>query len=118
MEEFLKLLVDGIMDAIEEFFTALTIPSTKFTFNAFLISLTFLGWSILASVFGLFSFVSWQEALTCSIILALIVLIDSTTRSSIKDGLMKVKNAAKNLTYSGETIEECEMEVIDDEPRC
>lgn len=112
--EVLKLVVEGIMDALEEFFSALVAPSTKFTFNAFLVSLVFLGLSIVSEIIGVFSFVSWQEALTCSIILSGIVLIDSTARKSIKENLDRVRNISSILQNKRNKIE---MEEEEYEPR-
>lgn len=114
--EFIKLLVEGIIDALEEFFNALTLPSNKFTFNAFCISLVFLGASILTGMFDLFTIVTWDEALTCMILLGIIVLIDSSSRSTIKGNLTKIKEAASRFTYTGEDEEDSESEeVLNDE---
>lgn len=112
MKEIIELLIEGIMDAFEEFFSALTVPTTKFTFDAFIVSLGFLAFSIIAKLLNFFCIIDWPEAATCSIILFCIVLIDSTTRKSIKENLDKVKNAASKFSHSGE---EQELEVDSDE---
>lgn len=114
MKEILELLIEGIIDAFEEFFSALTVPTTKFTFDAFIVSLGFLAFSIITKILGVFSIVDWPEAATCNVILFCIVLIDSTTRKSIKENLDKVRSAASKFSYSGE---EQELEVDSDEPR-
>lgn len=112
MKEILELLIEGIIDAFEEFFSALTVPTTKFTFNAFLVSLGFLVFSIAGKMLNVFCLVDWPEAATCSIVLFCIVLIDSTTRKSIKENMDKVRSAASRFSYSGE---EQEVEVDNDE---
>lgn len=105
MSEFLKYLIEAIMDAIEEFFSALNAPSTTFTFYAFLVSLAFTGWSILAEFLYLPSFVGWQEAVTTNVLLLVIVMIDTSARSSVKKSLMRVKGMASKFTYNGEQEE-------------
>lgn len=102
MEQILKVIVDGIMDAIEEFFDAMIVPTQKYVLNAFFVSLAFLCWSFIAWYFDIFSFVDRWEALTCSTLLGIVVLIDSSARSAIKDNLSKIKDVASNFTYSGE----------------
>lgn len=116
MEEFVSSLVTGIMDAFEEFFSALTSPTTKFTLDAFFVSLGFLCLSLIAEVFDIFSFVSWKEASVTVIIMLGIVLIDSTTRTSIKQNLGKVKSVASRFSIpsSTENVEE-EDEIIDEQ---
>lgn len=110
--EYLKYLIEAIMDAIEEFFSALTAPSTTFTFYAFLVSLGFVGWSLIALFAGLPSFVNWDEAVTCSVLLLIIVLIDTSARNSIKGTLSKIKgvtnkvNIKKRKANKNEEMEE------------
>lgn len=105
MSDFIKYLVEAIMDAIEEFFSALVAPSIAFTFYAFLVSLGFVVWSIVAEIFMLPSFVGWQEAVTCSILLLIIVMIDAGARNSVKKGLQKIKGVTSRFTYTGESEE-------------
>lgn len=116
--EFVNMLVTGVMDAMEEFFASLTAPSTKFTFNAFIYSLIFLGASVAAELFEIPCFVQWQEALACSLLMGVIVMIDTSVRGNIKDGLSKLKSATSRFTYSGENEEyedsQEEMEVYED----
>lgn len=113
MKDFLLLLIQGVMDAIEEFFESLTAPSSKFTFKAFLYSVAFLVGSVVMSLFGIPCFVSWQEALTCVILMSLIVLIDSSVRSNIKTGMLNLKSIAEKFSYRGE--EEGDEESVDKE---
>lgn len=110
--EFIKLLVEGIYDALEEFFDALTLPSRKFTFNAFCVSCVFLISSVILQLFGIFTFITWDEALTCTILLGIIVLIDSSARNTIKGNISRIKEAASRFTYTGD--EESEDEEVSD----
>ena len=124
MREFILMLVEGVMDAIEEFFESLTAPSTKFTLSAFIYSLVFLAWSFVAELTEIPCFVQWQEVLTCNILMLIIVLIDGSVRGSIKSGMSKVKQISERFTYSGdepeeeepfeESISEEELEVQED----
>lgn len=106
--EFTRMLVIGIMDSIEEFFASITSPSTKFTLDAFFVSLVFLVWSIVSAIFNLFSFVSWQEALTTSIIMLGIVLVDSGTRSSVKGSMNRLKESASQVIFKKNDVDEDE----------
>lgn len=117
MEDFIKTLVYSIIDAIEEFFNALIVPSTRFTFDAFLVSLVFLIWSVISEFTGLPSAVSWMEALTCSILMGIIVLIDSSARSKIKSNIGLLKQYSSRFVYTGEEeeAEEIQEEVSEDE---
>lgn len=114
MKDFVIMLVEGVMDAIEEFFASLTAPSTKFTFNAFLYSLGFLALSIITKLLQVPCFVQWQEATACSVLMFIIVLIDSSVRSDIKSGMSKLKSVASKFSYSGdEEVEDEEVAYID-----
>lgn len=95
IEEYIRLLVDGVMDSFEEFFDAISVPSAKFTFHAFLVSLIFLPISILCEVFQVLTFVSWQESITCSLILLCVTLVDATTRGEIKKNTQKFRDSAQ-----------------------
>lgn len=117
MMEFINMLIEGIMDSVEEFFASLNAPSTKFTMNAFVYSLVFLAGSIVLQICDIPCFVSWQEALTCSILLLIIVCIDTGVRGNIKAGLGKFKTIASNFSYTGEEeleASEDNMEVSED----
>ena len=115
MKEFVIMLVEGVMNAIEEFFASLTAPSTKFTFNAFLYSLGFLALSIVTKLMQVPCFVQWQEATACSVLMFIIVLIDGSVRSDIKSGMSKLKSVASKFSYSGdeENIEEDDVAYIE-----
>lgn len=115
MNEFFNTIVDGIMDAIEEFFEAMIVPTRRYTLDAFFVSVVFLGWSIVAWLFDLFSFVDWPEALTCTLLLGAIVLIDSSARSAISSNLSKIKSVASRFSYNGEEVEDIEEEVDNNE---
>lgn len=108
--QYIEMFVEAVMDSLEEFFDALIVPTARYIRNAFIISLIFLTGTFLCDCFNVWTFVSWQESLTCSIILLIVTLIDSATRHSVKDMAGKIKSIAnKNLnriTYTGEDSEE------------
>lgn len=106
MRDFVIMLVKGVMDALEEFFDSLTAPSTKFTLQAFIYSLIFLVVSVVFEFCEIPCFVQWQECLTCSILMFIIVLIDGSVRSDIKSGMGKIKSMASVLSYSGNGVED------------
>lgn len=106
MRDFIILFIQGIMDSIEEFFSSLTVPSSKFTFKAFVYAVVFLVMSIVLEMFDMPCFVSWQEALTCVILMSIIVLIDGSVRGNIKKGMSSLKSIADKFSYAGEENEE------------
>lgn len=105
MNEFVNILVNGIMDAFEEFFEALVLPTKRYTLDAFFVSLVLLAISVASYIFDLFTFVDWYEALTCSILLGIIVLIDTSTRSKIKSNFAKIKNIKEKFNSANNEIE-------------
>lgn len=109
MKEFVIMLVQGVMDALEEFFNSLTAPSAKFTFRAFLFSICFLVLSIVMKFIGYPCFVDWQEALTCVLLMGVIVLIDSSVRTNISQGMQSIKQLSSILTYTGEEPDNIEI---------
>lgn len=114
MKDFLLLLVEGIMDAIEEFFNSIVAPSTRFTMNAFLYSLGFTAFSVVAKVCEIPCFVSWQEATTCSVLMLVIVLIDGSARGKVKKSVKVIKEITTKFSYSGEEEELYEEDVEDE----
>ena len=111
MRDFVIMFVKAVMDALEEFFSSLTAPSAKFTFRAFVISVGFLILSIAMKFTGMPCFVSWQEALTCVLLMGIIVLIDSSVRSNISSGMKSIKQFSSRFTYTGEEDELNEYEI-------
>lgn len=116
----LEILIEGIYDALEEFVASINAPSTKFTLHAFFYALGFLALSIVLQILGLSSFVSWQEATTCVVLMLIIVLIDGSVRSDIKSVASKVKTTAGNLSNRNNVVsieeqqEDYDAEVFDD----
>lgn len=110
MSEFLRILIDGVLDAFEEFFESIVSPSRQFIKMAFLISLAFLGFTAIGEVAGFTTFVTWQEALTCSIIMLGITLIDASFRVQIVSGLKsitsKLYDTSKFQYADGEDLDE------------
>ena len=116
-EEIFNKVIDCIMDAIEEFFSVLTIPTLRVTRDALVVSFLFLAFSVVTSVFKIPAFISWQESLTATVILTGIVLIDSATRKSIRENLMKLRDTAVTKLAQSEQQSDDEMEEGYGEPR-
>lgn len=112
------MFITGIMDSLEDFFDALIVPTAKYIRDAFIISLLFLAVSFGCSIFNIWTFVSWEESLACSIILLIVMLIDSTTRSSVRSAAKNMKKiAAKSMSrisYKGDE-DEVEAEAFEEE---
>lgn len=94
MEDVLIRIINIIMDSIEEFFNVIKIPSAKYITDAFLVSLVFLALSVINVFLNFSFFVSWQEALTCSILLLIVMLVDSSTRSSLRKQADNIRGIA------------------------
>lgn len=110
--EYVNMFIEGIVNSIEEFFDAMTMPSSKYVSDAFKVSLIFVGASVAAKFLNFWCFVQWQEATVCSVMLFIVMMFDVSTRQSIKGSVGKIREIAKQHTYN-ETDEE---EVIEDEP--
>lgn len=120
--QYLEMFIEAVMDSLEEFFDALRIPTAKYIRDAFIISLIFLAGSFGCVCFNVWTFVEWQEAATCSVILLCVTLIDSATRHSVKDMAKSMKEiAVKNMskfTYSEtkqDSIEVNDQEALNEE---
>lgn len=113
--QYLEMFIEAVMDSLEEFFDALQVPTAKYIRDAFLVSLVFLGGSIVCEGFNVWTFVEWEEAATCSAILLFVTLIDSATRHSVKSMAKSMKSiAAKSMSrfaYSGEEQEQEQLEI-------
>lgn len=118
--EYVTMFVEAVMDSLEEFFDAISIPTAKYVSDAFKISLIFVAVAFGCEYFSIWTFVSVPEALTCSIILLIISLIDTATRSEVKGmankmktvaagGVSRLKTVQQNFTYSGESSSEEEL---------
>ena len=88
------MFVEAVMDSLEEFFDAISVPTAKYISDAFKISLLFVVMSFAFERFNIWTFVCFPEAATCSILLGLISLIDSATRSSVKSTANRMKTVA------------------------
>lgn len=95
-QEYLELVITTIVDAIEDFFESLVVPTASFVREAFLVSLAFIPVSVMLENYQLISFVSWQEAVTCSIILLIITLVDSTSRGQLFNAMKVIKSTSSN----------------------
>ena len=95
-QEYLELVITTIVDAIEDFFESLVVPTASFVRETFLVSLAFIPVSVMLENYQFISFVSWQEAVTCSIILLIITLVDSTSRGQLFNAMKVIKSTSSN----------------------
>ncbi len=98
--DYLYAFIDTIYDCLEDFVGSVSIPSAKYIIDTFKVSLIFLLVSIVCRLFDVWCFVSWQEALTCSIILLIISLIDTSTRGKISKSIKTFKNSAQEKVHN------------------
>lgn len=111
LDEILDTAITMILDAIESFFNALVYPTSKHLVTAIYTSMGFLVFSLVMELIGsVASFVSWQEALTCTIILFIIYGVNSISQkdinrltSSIKDKAGKAKSKVTSTVKSAGT---------------
>ena len=116
VEEYLQLTVEMLVDNVEEFFESLAMPTAKAIFDRFLISLVFTAFSFGMEKLGLMCFITWDEGLTCNVILLILTLIDSGTRSAIKGNISKLKDTAQQARMRMKMKENnTEQEVEDNE---
>lgn len=100
IDEILETIITMLLDTIEGFFNALVYPTSKHIITAIYTSFGFLVLSLLAEIIpSITLFVSWQEALTCTIILFIIYGLNSISQNDINKitGSVKAKaNQAKS----------------------
>lgn len=100
IDEILETAITMILDAIESFFNAMVYPTAKHLQTAIYASMVFLLCSLISELSdSIVMFVSWQEALTCTIILFIIYGVSSISQNDINkmSGSIKEKaNQAKN----------------------
>ena len=95
VNEILETAITMILDAIESFFNAMVYPTAKHLQTAIYTSMVFLMCSLLAELFsGIVMFVSWQEALTCTIILFIIYGFSTISQNDINNMSGSIKDKA------------------------
>lgn len=99
MEQIIGILIEGFMNSLEEFVSAIKFPTQAYTRKAFIVSLIFLGAVIALEIFGIGTIVKWDTALTCSILLGIVAFIDATTRSSAKKLASKLGSSVVQTTH-------------------
>lgn len=87
-----------IVDGLEDFFSVMVYPNKKYLKTSIIICLGFLLFSLVSLVFDIFTFVSWQEALTGLIMLLIIYVASITTMGDINKVTSLIKNTAVNVT--------------------
>ncbi len=83
------------MDAFEDFFNTVQVPSASYTRDAFIVSIFFCFTSVLFEFLEIFSFVNWYEAVATSVILLILTLIDTNARSQIRTSIKNIKAKAE-----------------------
>lgn len=96
LDEILETAITMILDAIESFFNALVYPTAKHLQTAIYTSMVFLLCSLIAELFNnVVMFVSWQEALTCTVILFIIYGVSSISQNDINKMTGSMRNKAE-----------------------
>lgn len=114
MMEYIDMVVTYVYDALESFFNDLKKPTNKYIKESLIVSLIFLGFSMLTFFTKVPSFVSPIEAGATTFILGVVYFIDSSNRSKAKMKVLELKRNIKPES-SNQDIEEVQEELIDDE---
>ena len=93
--EILQEIIKVMFDCIEDCVSTMTIPSGKRMIHVFYVTLGFLVLSIIFRLLGIMSFISWQEALTASIIVGIISSVNYISKMQIESVLNRLKSKAK-----------------------
>jgi len=88
-EKILQALVISIFDCIEDVVGTLTLVAGKRTLRVFLICFVSLVISVICKLLGLFTFISWQEALIACAVMGVISAINYKNELHI-DNIKKV----------------------------
>lgn len=100
LDEILETVITMILDAIESFFNALVYPTAKHLQTAIYTSMVFLLVSLTAMLFeNVPTFVDWQEALTCTIILLIIYGVNSISQNDINKMSNSIKDKANQAKH-------------------
>ncbi len=100
LDEILETAITMILDAMESFFNAMVYPTVKHLQTAIYTSMIFLLCSLISELFeDIVMIVSWQEALTCTIILFIIYGINSITQNDINKMSISIKEKATQAKH-------------------
>lgn len=92
IESFITELTKGLYSVFDIFVKSLVVPTTKYIRTAFFVSIGFLAFSGLLYLYDKPTVISVYEALTTSIILLIIFLINANTKSVATNFVKSMKN--------------------------
>lgn len=99
--------IDELFNILEEFFSYISVPTASYIVEAFIVSLGFLAVSLIEWAFELPAIVLPQEALIASILLAIVAVVDTSTRQSLKRNVNTLqKNSVRKLQEAQELIQQ------------
>ena len=102
--QYLEICIEYFMDSLEEFNDAVKFPTASYTFQAFIVSLVFTCIAIILNILGIYSFIQWGESLMCNLLLFIVSIVDSSTRSSTMKFVHKTTSEAKSKIKVGSAI--------------
>ena len=100
----LEQTIIELLDTIEEFFTYVSAPTASYIVEAFVVSLGFFVFSVIEYVFDLPAFILPQEALICSVLLAIVAVVDTTTRQSLKKNVRELQQTSMQKLSAAEAV--------------
>ena len=89
MGYYIEEFILTVMDALEALFDTVTVPVGKKLIEVLKVLLAFLAFSVFCEIVDLPTFVSWVEALIACVIMGLILLINTISKSSIEEAKAK-----------------------------
>jgi len=96
VSELLQKLIKGIMDCLENCVGSMTFCVGQRVLKVFILSGVLLGVVLICQVFGIWTFVSWQEALSCICISGGLSMVDATNRAKLTKFSKKLKGGQCN----------------------
>lgn len=83
-----EFFVKGILDCLEDCFSTFTVASGKNVLYVFLACVSLLVYTVTMKVFGLYSFLDWQEAMPAVVLTGCLTLMNYGNNKAV----VKIKN--------------------------
>lgn len=96
IKEFLKKCIEVVMNSLEECIDSITLEAGKRMLKVWIVSACMLLLSIILELIKVFTFISWQEALTCLILATIICLVDQSNQNTIHRFIKQIKRREEN----------------------
>lgn len=96
LKEFSDKCVQFVMDSLEGCINSITLAAGRRMLKVWMVSFCILILSVILRILKIFSFISWQEALTCLILSTIICLVDKSNQYAILILKKQIRRKGRN----------------------